>query len=85
MTIPAMMYWERSVESMSLPRFCHPQTTKIPLALLLREGLGGFWGISFVMPDLRSLPLACPVLDTGHVIRGHPGSLENTEFRLSPE
>ena len=24
------------------------------------------------MPDLRSLPLACPVVDTGCLIRGHP-------------
>jgi hypothetical protein len=34
------------------------------------------------MPDLRSLPLACPVPDTGYLIRGHPETLENTGFRL---
>jgi len=34
------------------------------------------------MPGLRSLPLACPVLDTGYLIRGHPEGLERTGFRL---
>jgi hypothetical protein len=34
------------------------------------------------MPDLRNLPLACPVPDTGYLIRGHPDTLENTGFRL---
>ncbi len=34
------------------------------------------------MPGLDEPALACPVLDTGYVIRGHPETFENTGFRF---